>query len=63
MQVDGESDSRVMEDGLQLNSDSLMLELTGTEVLGIGSELALVLSSKLISCSRKIIFSAELTLF
>ena len=57
------SESRMTEDGLQINSDSLMLELTGTEDLEMESELTLILYFKFISCSRKIIFSAELTLF
>lgn len=37
--MDGESETRTMEDGLQMNSDSLMLEMTGTEVLETESEL------------------------
>lgn len=39
-EVNEESESRMMKNGLQVNSDSLMLEMTGTEVLGRESKLA-----------------------
>lgn len=50
-EVDGESESRMIEDGLQMNWAPLMLELTGNELLEMESELALFPSSKLIFIS------------
>lgn len=61
-EVDEESERRMMENGLQVNSDSLMLEMTGNEVLGKGVRTSLSFHPpNLFIFSRKIIL-AELPL-